>query len=232
MNYKLKKIPAIIIILTLISFLFYTCTKGKTNKTILVIGDSNGAFEGGWVDQLSGLRPNDSIVNFSISGNTIGFFNLSKDTLNTLYNIKNYLVRAHNEYSRYDNILLMLGTNDCKAVFDSMQDKVAKNLDSLVSIIAEYDFRYKPSPDIYLITPPPIADDSLLIPKYYGAAGRLKKLIPDYRTIALKYNVHYIDIYSPMKPRYNSVTLDGIHLNETGYKQMASIINEAMNDTD
>jgi len=45
------------------------------SKSILAIGDSNGAFDHGWANQLKKLRPVDFIENTSVSGNTIGFNN-------------------------------------------------------------------------------------------------------------------------------------------------------------
>lgn len=69
--------------------------KHVLSKSILILGDSNGAFEYGWVNQLKKLRPADRIENTSIAGNTIGFNNLNRKSLNTLGNIDLYLEECY-----------------------------------------------------------------------------------------------------------------------------------------
>ena len=73
-----KILTALIILLLIITI--SNCTK---SEYILAVGDSHGAHKNGWVDQLKKLHSNDTIINVSISGNTIGFDNLNRDTLNT-----------------------------------------------------------------------------------------------------------------------------------------------------
>ena len=222
---EIKNLAALIII-SAIFILSNSCAENK-NLNILTIGDSNGAAQNGWVYQLKHIRSNDSIINFSIGGNTIGFNNLDKDTLNTLKNVSIYLSVAEDMAERIDKIIVVLGTNDCKAVFDSLQDVVVENLDSLVHLISSYNYKNK-KPRIYLSTPPPAAVDSLLIPKYYGIRKRLNYLIPYYENIARKYNCTYIDIYNPLLTGFDTLNLDGIHLNDVGYIEMAKIIDASL----
>lgn len=196
---------------------------------ILVIGDSNGAAGKGWVYQLNKLRNDtDNLINYSIGGNTVGFDNLGRDTLNTLKNINRYIDRAETSFQKLDKILVCLGTNDCKAVFDTLQSEVPLNLEKLILSIREHPFDSDSIPDIVLITPPPIAVDSLLLPKYFGGKERLEELLPHYRIIAEKYGCQYADIYHPLSGDFASYTVDGIHLNEAGSVRAAEIINAAM----
>ncbi|HJX71540.1 MAG TPA: GDSL-type esterase/lipase family protein [Bacteroidales bacterium] len=196
---------------------------------ILIIGDSNGASETGWVFQLNKLRNDaDHLINYSIGGNTIGFDNLGRDTLNTLKNISRYIANAEDSIQTLDKILICLGTNDCKAVFDTLQSQVPINLEKLILIIRNHPYASETIPDIVLITPPPIANDSLLLPKYSGGKERLEKLLPYYRIIADKYGCQYADIYHPLSDDFASFTPDGIHLNEAGSIRAAEIINAAI----
>ena len=58
-------------IIKLVFFLcswFITTVSVNAQRTIVTIGDSNGANEDGWVNQLKSIRPQDSILNYSISG--------------------------------------------------------------------------------------------------------------------------------------------------------------------
>ena len=122
----------------------------------------------------------------------------------------------------------MLGTNDCKAVFDSLQSEVSSNLEKLVQMIKKFPYASQNRPQIVLITPPPIGPDSMLLPKYYGGLNRLEKLLPNYQRISEKYDCGYIDIFHPLFNNFDSLTVDGIHLNETGYKKAAEIIDKAL----
>ncbi len=192
---------------------------------ILIIGDSNGASKTGWVYQLDRLRnQNDILINYSIGGNTIGFDNLGRDTLNSLKNISHYIRNAEDSVKILDKILICLGTNDCKAVFDTLQSMVPVNLEKLVQAVRSYPYAAETIPEIVLITPPPIADDSVLLPKYHGGRARLEKLLPGYRMIAEKYDCRLADIYHPLAADFMSFTTDGIHLNERGSARAAEII--------
>ena len=72
--------------------------------------------------------PESSIVNLSESGRTIGFDNNGRERLNALKNIDSYLDKAQVEKKRYDYIIVCLGTNDSKKMFDSRQEEVSENL--------------------------------------------------------------------------------------------------------
>lgn len=204
--------------------LFLSCSSDRS-KFILTIGDSHGASETGWVNQIKNLRPDDSILNVAISGNTIGFDNLGQESLNELKNIHEHLSKA-DEYPRaIDYIIVMLGTNDCKAVFDSVQTDVLDNLDELVESIKLFSYT-RSTPKIILVTPPPIAEDEVMEPKYQGAKLRLTKNISFYSTIAKKYHCEYVDVNTALQENFMSMTQDGIHLTDEGYQKIAHLINQ------
>jgi lysophospholipase L1-like esterase len=194
----------------------------------LAIGDSHGAVETGWVNQLQKLRPADSIMNVAVSGNTIGFDNLGRESLNELKNIQNQLLIANEYPHSIDYIIVMLGTNDCKAVFDSMQSEIPVNYDKLIESIKSFSYTHSPSPTIIVITPPPIAEDELMEAKYHGAKSRLEKNLPFYHTIAIKYDCIYVDANTPLQKNFREMTKDGIHLTDDGYVKVATLINQKM----
>jgi lysophospholipase L1-like esterase len=194
----------------------------------LAIGDSHGAVETGWVSQLQKLRPADSIMNVAVSGNTIGFDNLGRESLNELKNIQNQLLIANEYPHSIDYIIVMLGTNDCKAVFDSMQSEIPVNYDKLIESIKSFSYTHSPSPTIIVVTPPPIAEDELMEAKYHGAKSRLEKNLPFYHTIAIKYDFIYVDANTPLQKNFREMTKDGIHLTDDGYVKVATLINQKM----
>src|SRR5690606_6633418 len=180
----------------------------------IVIGDSHAEMPTGWAHQLQNLRPQDSIYNFAISGNTIGFDNLGKKELNELRNIHYRLAQADNSMRRIDYIIILLGTNDCKAVFDSLQSLVPTNLERLLSIVTNYDFASNSKPDVLVVTPPPIGADSMMEDKYSGARERLHNLLPHYQQRASRFYCRFVDIHEELEDDFLALTEDGIHLTE------------------
>lgn len=200
--------------------------QGFAQLNIVTIGDSHGAQEIGWVNQLKEIRLQDSILNFSIGGNTLGFDNLGRIELNELKNIDKQLKIAGNSFQKIDFIIVLLGTNDCKAVFDSLQEIVPQNLEKIVKTISTFTFQKYKEAKIILVTPPPIASDEKMEPKYHGAAKRLSKLLPKYYEVSRKYHCEFVDIYTYLSPQYSTLNTDGIHLTESGYIQVAAQINQ------
>lgn len=195
-------------------------------QTILTIGDSNGASEEGWVNQLRMLRPEDRILNYSISGNTIGFDNLNNPELNTLRTIRRSLIDALDRLERdpVDEILINLGTNDSKAEFDHRRLEVPTNLLYLVDIIKSFPFQQVVPPRITIISPPPYGPDSAMIEKYHGGAERVEALLPTFETIATITKSGFIDIHTLLKEDYAVLAPDGVHMNAEGQLKIATAI--------
>lgn len=196
-------------------------------ETVLVIGDSNGAKKGGWVDQLQVLLFNDTFFNTSISGNTIGFDNSGSESRNSLKNITNHLTRYDPEGNRINKVLIMLGTNDCKNEFDRKLREVPGLYNQLLDSIKLY-YENRSVPEIVMISPPPYGHDSILQEKYHGGARRVQQLNKDFAKVAAKADVAYIDVQSALWPVYDELTRDGVHFNEQGYKLVAFLIHRAL----
>ena len=142
----------------------------------LVIGDSNGALEYGWVNQFKKEHFQDFIFNTSIPGNTIGFNNNNEERLNALLNIDKYLDDADKNLHGLDKILIMLGTNDCKAVFEKRKKEIPANMDKLLKKIKEHAVYIKYKPKIVVISPPPCGEDNIMDKKYHDSSEREKRL--------------------------------------------------------
>ena len=199
-------------------------------RIIVTIGDSNGAAEDGWVRQLEALRPADTILNYSRSGNTIGFDNLDNPELNTLRHIGGYLrdalERAGNQ--PIDEILINLGTNDSKAVFDSRRDEVPMNLLYLMYQIRQFPFNQAVPPHITIISPPPYGPDAIMEARYHGGAVRVEALIPQFEQIARSAGAGFIDIHALLKPDYERLSPDGVHMESEGQKRIAETVVKAL----
>jgi len=201
-------------------------TKSDRPLKILTLGDSNGALKEGWVYQLKKIRPNDTIYNISVSGNTIGYNNLGRTSLNTLSNIGDYMKKAYERLGKIDNIILMLGTNDCKAIFKDSISFVPANMRKLLIDIKKIAGDHTDNPVIFLVSPPPFGPDELVGEKYSGGLERVTRLNEELLKISLEEDVRFINTFGILLPVFRNITSDGVHLNPDGQKMIALIIQE------
>ena len=206
-----------------------TVTTMDSIPVILTIGDSNGDGPGKWPDQLQKKLDGEyRIVNNSVSGRTIGFDNLGQISLNTLKQISGILEEACTRSNKFDKILICLGTNDCKAVFDDRQDEIVENYTHLVQTILNFDFPDGNTPDVYIISPPPYGQTASKTEKYRDGDKKVSVLVEQFKKMARKLNCQYINIYQTMLPQVETLTMDGVHFKEAGYILMADLIREAV----
>jgi lysophospholipase L1-like esterase len=205
-------------------FLTNSFSFSQNSENIVVLGDSNGALDYGWVNQLKKMLPNDKIFNTSRSGNTIGFDNLGRTQLNTLKNIDHYLKAAQDSLGSINYVLIMLGTNDAKYIFKDKQDEVVSNMKLLITRINNYDFNFKTKPHIIIMSPPPYGSDKILEEKYQGGSKRVKRITKDFNKLAKTYNCSFVNVYKALKPVFNDYSKDGVHLEEEGQKDIATLV--------
>jgi len=196
---------------------------GDQTRTIVTVGDSNGASEHGWVAQLRKLRPQDLIINQSISGNTFGFDNRGQKRKNTLRNINRYLRSSEIQAGgrRIDDVIINLGTNDCKAVFDDRLSEGPRHMDRLIEMIQRFSYAHPPAPRITIVSPPPYGPDSVLKGKYNGGDDRVRRLIPELKRVADEHGIAFVNIYDTLKPDYAELAPDGVHMEAAGQKMIA-----------
>lgn len=182
-------------------------------KTVLNIGDSNSSFEYSWPQLLSKQTLRLKVHNYGIPGNTVGFDNLGQKRLNTLANIDSLFNQAKKDVTTLDYVIISLGSNDCKAIFDKQQNEAKRNFDKLIKEL-ETSSLTKNSKIIVLSIPP--ADMTKVSEKYYGMDARILALNDYYRKkITNKKNITFLDTYSLLLPNISTYTEDGVHLNET-----------------
>lgn len=205
--------------------------KSKPLK-ILTLGDSNGALPYGWVNHLKLIRTSDTIFNISISGNTIGYNNNGRASLNTLANIRSHMGKAYAALGKIDRIIIMLGTNDCKAVFSDSLQFVPGNMKKLIAEIRKIAREQKDKPVIYIVSPPPFGPDEMLEEKYRGGLQRVSQLNERLELVAGEEAVSFIDVFHILSPVFQHLTADGVHLNAEGQRMIALIIQENLKHKD
>lgn len=200
------------------------------SQNILVIGDSNAALPGSWVTYVKNKLPQANIINQSIPGNTIGFDNNGQTALNTLKNIHSDLEKAAKAFRGElpDQVIISLGTNDCKKVFDGMESTVIANMYALLDSVRQF-YAGHTNVTILILSPPPASPDDQLLEKYKGMNNRVGSLTGKYKTLASAEHVDFLNIYHVLKPVFPYITIDGIHLNREGQTILARIILEYLN---
>ena len=201
------------------------CTQPLKKRSILVIGDSNGAAREGWVMQLQNIRGGGPLVNTSLSGNTFGFTDGGDMGRNTLENLSPYLRRGYAEMGQIDEIIIGLGTNDCKDKFSDRQSEIATNLELVLTRTAAFfSERGQDVPRIVLLTPPAIAGDTELSEEFQGAKSCAAALGEDIRRIATREGFCVADLQLKPGDAVLTHSEDGIHFDAEGYRMLAQAI--------
>ncbi len=217
--------PARFLLALLFVATLLTCHQPLRKRSLLVVGDSNGAAADGWVYQLQQLRGGGPLVNTSLGGNTIGFNSDNRMELNTLENLTPYLRRGYAEMGEIDEILIALGTNDCKTSFADRHGEIAENLETMLTRIRSFfDERGQEVPRIVLLTPPPIGGDAAVSERYSGARQCVADLSTEMRRIAAREGYCLVDLQQKPGEAVLSHSADGIHFDAAGYKLLARAV--------
>ena len=124
-----------------------------------------------------------------------------------------------------DYLIIMLGTNDMKTVYNASPDAIANGLNEIVSK-AESVMNIKQGfvPKILVVSPPEITTDILTGP-FQGSFDQVsidksKRLAEYYKKVADKHGCMFLDAKQYIKPSVE----DGLHLGPDGHKGLAEII--------
>jgi lysophospholipase L1-like esterase len=204
----------------------------KHGRIVLTIGDSNGAAADGWPVWLRQLIAADVFINNAQGGRTLGFDNPDVQH-NGLANIDHYIDEATAQAGKgVDDVVVLLGTNDCKACFDKRLGEVEANLRMMVEKIRKHDNAGKWSPRVVIVTPLPYGRDERLLEKYHGAEARARRLASVYRLVAKDLHCKLVDAHGLLEHVWERVSPDGVHMNEEGQKMLAKAIFHVMSGGD
>jgi acetyl esterase/lipase/lysophospholipase L1-like esterase len=137
-----------------------------------------------------------------------------------------------------DIVLLMFGTNDANPKWCKDKDRKTdfkgtpqeEFKSGYIQLINNFK-KKNPQVEIYALTPLPVWAKKK--PKDENLQGRKKQLnewvIPTIKEIAKEQGLHLIDINKLMKNKYQ-YTIDGVHINNEGYKILAQKIYKKLGD--
>lgn len=119
-----------------------------------------------------------------------------------------------------DTVVLMLGTNDCKTVYDASAEVIGKGIERLLEQIKNSD----PDINVLLVSPIELGNrvwEEGFDPEFSGrSVGVSKKLAQVYQRIAKERNIRFLQASRYAAPS----EADREHLNEEGHKKLADAI--------
>ncbi len=199
---------------------------------LLCLGDSNAA---GWIPALQTWLKVDVVGCFR-PGMTIGFDNLGDRGLNMLASLDGYLAdRVAGPAQEIGGVLVLLGTNDGKAVFAERQAESLANLESLVARLRAFAWPGGRQPWITLATPPPYGsagDDGsrAFDGKYAGAGQRIRMLGKRIADLGARIGTGVIDLHAPLVRDIHALSSDGVHFHPAGYREIARLLAAGLPD--
>ena len=201
-------------------------------KRILAYGDSNTWGYNGenrerydedtrWTGRLQKLLGEDyTVIEEAQNGRTTVWDDPIENRLAGL----TYLWPCMESQSPFDLMILMLGTNDTKTYFSMTAGNIADAALRLVQIVQTSPFgRDKKSPQVLLVSPPPIADHEALRRMFGKQAAEKSLQFPAlFRNAAEEAGCHFLDAALYAKPG----DADGLHIDPASHAALAQAMYE------
>jgi lysophospholipase L1-like esterase len=200
-------------------------------KTIVCYGDSNtwGRVPEGeryprsvrWVGALQNLLgDNYEVINEGLNGRTF----VAEDPT-ALYKTGITHLRSMIKTSLpIDLMIVMLGTNDVKVQYNLTAEKIAKDLETTIKLIKEYEIK-----KILVLCPPAIVDrkDGIIDERYVNRKSVTEELAANYQRIAEKEGCSFLDA-----GKYITCSVvDGFHFEPEAHKKLAEVLSEEIKKT-
>jgi len=192
---------------------------------VLAIGDSNGDLPGGWVHRLDREVPWIKLMNAAKAGRTIGFDNNNDTSLNERRLLEKHLQEANTRLGKkIDWVIIALGTNDAKDVFNGKEVEVVANFTWMVDRVIAFGKAHNLNYEILAILPPPVEGEADAAGKYKDANKRLAYFNQLFKKALTERKIAMLDAYEMFSGMDKTFTKDGVHLNEAAQQQLSLAI--------
>ena len=122
--------------------------------------------------------------------------------------------KAQLKIEDFDIIILMLGSNDCKTIYNKTAEQISSSLENLIKII-----RANSKAKIILIAPPQLKSGTKIVDKHYiNGPQKTQKLTKLYAKLAKNNDFEIISALNC------DIGIDGEHLTETGHTQLKTLV--------
>ena len=175
-----------------------------------------------WTGLLQGLLGDGfKVIEEGLNGRTTVFEDPNDDWKKGVDYIKGILCT----HRPVDYLVIMLGSNDMKNIFNATPDAIASGLNEIVQKAEKVmDLKQGYVPKILIVSPPEISADVLTGP-FSGsfneaAIDKSRHLAEYYKKVADKHGCMFLDAKLHIKPSKE----DGLHLDAEGHKGLAEAI--------
>ncbi|MFC2967885.1 GDSL-type esterase/lipase family protein [Acidimangrovimonas pyrenivorans] len=123
-----------------------------------------------------------------------------------------------------DLVVMMLGTNDCKARFAVTADDIARSIDRLCGVIAAAQCGPGgATPKLLLVAPPPLTETGCLAGMFEGGAAKAAALAPRIEAVAQARGAGFVDAgaHITVSP------IDGVHFDAAAHATLGTVLARA-----
>ncbi len=142
-------------------------------------------------------------------------------------NGREYLIPCLDSHDPLDLVIIMLGTNELKDVYNNTPEKIAELLEEyFVKVILSRKSQFQDKyPKLLIISLPVINETTeYAAARYLGGTEKSKKLSALYQELATRNNCHFVD-GSQLK-----VGIDGVHLPANSQTKLAEMLSREIKE--
>ena len=142
-----------------------------------------------------------------------------------------YLLSCLESHSPIDLVIMMLGTNDCKARFAVTPYDIGQSVGFLIEIIKMSKCGCDESiPEILIFSPPPLGKLTEYAETFTGGIEKSKQLAKQYKMIAQQYGCEFFDTATVIQ----SSKVDGLHFDPKEHRilgeKVAELVKKILNE--
>jgi lysophospholipase L1-like esterase len=137
-----------------------------------------------------------------------------------------YLLPCLESHSPLDLVILMLGTNDCKARFGVTAYDIGESLGYLIEIIQKSGCGRNGSPMILVLSPPPLGKLTEYAETFSGGVEKSRELARYYSAVAERVGCDFFDTSKVI----SSSSIDGLHIDPPDHERLANALAERVRD--
>lgn len=132
------------------------------------------------------------------------------------------ILESHNPI---DWLIIALGTNDCKSLYDVSADEIALSLEDYFPVIKQFSWTANNKPPRVLIMAPPVIKETQVTKEYWrGAEEKTTQRGPLLHAVAEKYQAEFVNLTEYITPG----AADGVHFDADGHRQVAEVLAEVV----
>jgi lysophospholipase L1-like esterase len=132
------------------------------------------------------------------------------------------LLESHNPI---DVLILMLGTNDCKSIYNQSAEQIAHAWSTYVPIIETFaKNRAGEKPHVLLLSPPIVLEAHMQKEYWTGAQQKSEQLGKLFQERAKQFGWNFLDLAQIVQPSSE----DGVHLTAEAHAQIAEKISQTI----